>query len=358
MAEGDRTEDLKAQVEIAVADKTPLEIRGGGSKAFYGRSSGATLQPLEIRDHKGIVHYAPTELVITARAGTPIRDINAALAEENQQVPFEPPEMDGHSTLGGTLATGFSGPARPWSGAARDHVLGTRIINGLGQVLRFGGEVMKNVAGYDVSRLMVGAMGTLGVILESSLKVLPRPEREASVVFQMDRDSSLDFMARLGAEPLPLSGAAHYDGLLHLRLGGSEAGVRMAMQQLGGEELASGQEIWHDLREFVHPFFTTDLPVWRIALPTGARPDLPGDVLVDWGGGQWWLRSEAPPETIRGPVSGAGGHATLFRGVDREFDVFHPLLPAMASLQERIRASFDPEGIFNPGRITPTAGGS
>ena len=357
MEDADRTEDLKTQVEDAVADRTPLEIRGGGSKAFYGGMPAPPLQLLETAGHRGIVHYAPTELVITARAGTPIRDINAVLAEENQRIPFEPPEMDGHGTLGGTLATGFSGPARPWAGAARDHVLGTRVLNGRGQVLRFGGEVMKNVAGYDVSRLMVGAMGTLGVILESSFKVLPEPEREASVVLRMDHDSGLDFMAGLGAEPLPLSGAVLYDGLLHLRLSGSEAGVGMTMQRLGGEELVDGGGFWRGLREFTHPFFDTGLPVWRIALPTGARPELPGDVLVDWGGNQWWVSSQAPAEAIRGPVSGAGGHATLFRGDDRENAVFHPLSPAMAALQERIRASFDPEGIFNPGRMMPPGQG-
>ncbi len=353
MEDADRTEDLKTQVDSAVADRTPLEIRGGGSKTFYGGKSGPPLQLLETDGHRGIVHYAPTELVITARAGTRIRDINAALAEKNQRIPFEPPEMDGHGTLGGTLATGFSGPARPWAGAARDHVLGTRILNGRGQVLRFGGEVMKNVAGYDVSRLMVGAMGTLGVILESSFKVMPEPEMEASLALEMDHDAGLDFMAGLGAQPLPLNGAVLHDGSLHLRLSGSEAGVRMAMRRLGGEEPSDGEGFWRGLREFTHPFFETGLPVWRIALPAGARPDLPGEVLVDWGGGQWWLGSQAPVEAIREPVSGAGGHATLFRGGDRESAVFQPLSPAMAALQERIRASFDPEGIFNPGRMMP-----
>ncbi|MXY66843.1 MAG: glycolate oxidase subunit GlcE [Gammaproteobacteria bacterium] len=357
MEDADRTKDLKTQVDSAVADRTPLEIRGGGSKTFYGGKSGSPLQLLETAGHRGIVHYAPTELVITARAGTLIRDINAALAEKNQRIPFEPPEMNGHGTLGGTLATGFSGPARPWAGAARDHVLGTRVLNGRGQVLRFGGEVMKNVAGYDVSRLMVGAMGTLGVILESSFKVLPEPEREASLVLEMDHDSGLDFITGLGAQPLPLSGAVLHDGSLRLRLSGTEAGVGMAMRRLGGEELVDGEGFWRNLREFTHPFFETGLPVWRISLPAGARPDLPGEVLVDWGGSQWWLGSRAPAEAIREPVSGAGGHATLFRGGNRECAVFHPLSPAMAALQERIRASFDPEGIFNPGRMIPPGQG-
>lgn len=357
MDDADRTENLKAQVDRAISERISLEIRGGGSKAFYGRESGPGARLLETACHRGIVHYAPTELVMTARAGTPIREINAALAEKRQRLPFEPPEMDGHGTLGGTLATGFSGPARPWAGAARDHVLGTRILNGRGQVLRFGGEVMKNVAGYDVSRLMVGAMGTLGVILDSSFKVLPEPECEAGVVLPMERDAALDFMAGLGAEPLPLSGAAHCDGKLHLRLSGSEAGVRMATQRLGGEASSADDGLWHGLREFTHPFFGSGLPLWRIALPAGARPALPGDVLVDWGGGQWWLCSDAPVEAIRGPVSGVGGHATLFRGGDRAGAVFHPPLPAMATLQERIRAAFDPEGIFNPGRMAPAADG-
>ena len=332
-----------------------MEIIGGGSKRFYGRVGQKTDVVIDMTDHAGVVHYAPTELVISARAGTRIRDINRLLADQGQQLPFEPPELHGYATLGGTLAAGFSGPARPWSGSVRDHVLGTRIINGRGEVLRFGGEVMKNVAGYDVSRLMVGAMGTLGLILEASIKVLPRPPEEVSLALHMERDEALAFMNALGDRPLPVTGAVFYGDMVYLRLSGSEAGVASAISELGGDELPSSGEVWRSLREFEHPFFKTPLPIWRIALPALSAPELPGEVLVDWAGQQWWLRSDAEPTQIRSLVTAAGGHATLFRGGDRLGDVFHPLPVAMAALQERIRRAFDPHGLFNPGRLVASA---
>lgn len=352
----DRTDSLKQRVDEALASASTLEIRGGGSKVFYGRKSEVSSEPLWLAEHRGIVNYAPTELVVSVRAGTSVTELRQALAEQNQQLAFDPPDMHGHATIGGTLATGFSGPSRPWSGAARDHVLGTRILNGRGQVLRFGGEVMKNVAGYDVSRLMVGAMGTLGVILEASLKVLPIPQREVSLTFHLDRDSALGFMLELGSRPLPVSAAMFFGDMVYLRLSGSDTAVSSAMSILGGDELPSSEDIWRGLREFEHPFFKTPLPIWRIALPPGQAPDLPGEVLIDWAGSQWWLRSDAAVESIREPVAAAGGHATLFRGGDRLGAVFHPLDPAMAALQERVRLAFDPRGIFNPGRMTPPSG--
>ncbi len=353
----DKTEELKAQVDAALTQKKPLEIRGGDSKRFYGRQPELELTPLEIHSHQGIVNFAPTELIMTARAGTRIREINQALHEQGQHLAFEPPEFHGTATLGGTLATGFSGPARPWGGGARDHMLGVRLLNGRGQVLRFGGEVIKNVAGYDVSRLMVGAMGTLGVILEASFKVMPKPTTEKTVVRPMDRQQGLEFMEGLGAKPSPLRGAVHLDGNVYLRLCGSETNVQTAIQELGGDVLPPESSFWHDLREFSHPFFETPLPIWRIVLPTGARPSLPGEIMADWSGGQWWVCSDAPPEKIRGPVSEVSGHAIMFRGGDRTGDVFPPLPPPMASLQARIRAAFDPEEIFNPGKISPTRNG-
>ena len=355
MEESDQSAALKSQVIAALSNNKAIELRGGGSKRFYGRATSGDEVTIETTGHAGVVNYAPTELVITARSGTRIQHINQVLAEQGQQLPFEPPEMHGYATLGGTLATGFSGPARPWNGAARDHILGTRIINGRGEMLHFGGEVMKNVAGYDVSRLMVGAMGTLGLILEASLKVLPRPVVETSLAFHMERDEALAFMIGLGHRPLPVTGAAFYGDMVYLRLSGSEAGLAAALSELGGDELPSSGEVWRSLREFEHPFFKTPLPVWRIALPALSMPELPGEVLIDWAGGQWWLRSDAKPETVRTLVTAVGGHATLFRGGDREQEVFHPLPPAMQALQERIRRAFDPSGLFNPGRLTTAA---
>ncbi len=348
----DRTEDLRVQVQDAYSQGTPLAIQGGNSKAFYGQHPKPALPLLQTGPHEGIVYYEPTELVVTARAGTRVSDINTVLAEQNQQLAFEPPEMNGQATWGGTLASGFSGPARPWSGAARDHVLGVRILNGRGQVLRFGGEVMKNVAGYDVSRLMVGSMGTLGVILEASVKVLPKPQTQVTVTLAMNREQGLEFMARLGSQPLPINGAVLFESRLYLRLCGSEAGVREAMGQVGGDVFPRGENFWQGLREFTHPFFQTDLSLWRLSLPIRTNLDLPGEVLIDWGGHQWWLRSNALTEAIRSSVSAVGGHATRFRGENRESDVFQRLPAPMATLQERIRLAFDPKGIFNPASVS------
>jgi glycolate oxidase FAD binding subunit len=353
MSGQDQTTRLQAQLKSCISQNTPVRVIGGGSKGFFGRSTSEDLEPMNVGGHAGVINYEPTELVVTARAGTTIRELNQVLAEKGQCLPFDPPELNGMATLGGTLACGLSGPARPYAGSARDFVLGTHILNGKGEYLRLGGEVMKNVAGYDVSRLMVGSMGTLGVILQASLKVLPEAQRETTLVFHFERDSALDFMNELAGRPLPVSASLFYGDILFVRLSGTDAGVDSAYRTLGGERLPSTDEIWRSLRELEHPFFQTELPLWRISLPALAKPELPGEVLIDWGGAQWWLRCDADVKTVRQAVSQCGGHATLFRGGDRGGEVFHPLSPGMRAMQERIRASFDPGNILNPGRLLP-----
>lgn len=349
----DHTAHLAEAVRAAAADHQPLALVGAGTKSFLGHRVEAT--PLAVGAHRGVVHYEPTELVVTARAGTTLEDLDTLLAEHGQALPFEPPRLGPGATLGGTIACGLSGPGRPWIGAARDFVLGLRMVNGRGQVLRFGGEVMKNVAGFDVSRLMTGAMGTLGVILEVSLKVLPRPAREVTLRFELDVARAIERVNAWSARPLPLSGACHLDGTLHLRLSGTPQGVASAAALLGGEEWPDGARFWTELREQRLPFFEAVPTLWRIAVPANTKVlDLPGQVIHDWGGMLRWLASDAPPSRVREVVEAAGGHATVFRsGAQPLAERFHPLTPAQRTLHARIKDAFDPAHILNPGRMYP-----
>ena len=378
--------ELIEQVKQAASRRAPLCIVGGGSKAFYGRA--CTGERLEVSGHRGIVAYEPTELVITARAGTPLAEIEAALAANNQMLPFEPPHFSEHATFGGMVAAGLSGPRRPWGGSVRDAVLGVKLLNGRGEVLRLGGQVMKNVAGYDVSRLMVGALGTLGVLLEVSVKVLPRPACERTLVFEnVGRKSrqahpqqgyaesvsakattaslpSAEWASQLPAEgaikplfrptntapQMPISASLELDGRLYLRLSASTRCVEMAADSLGGE--AADPAVWAAARDQTLPFFQTNLPLWRISLPPAAPAlNLPGDELIEWSGAQRWLATDHAAQTIRQRVNALGGHATLFRNHAGSGDIFQPLPPAMLALQQRIKHALDPLGIFNPGRL-------
>ncbi len=347
----DRADELQQAVRRALAQGRPLALTGGGSKGFYGGEPVG--EPLSVSGHTGVVNYEPRELVLTARAGTPLEEIESLLAGEGQMLAFEPPRFGAGATLGGTVACGLSGPRRPWSGAVRDFVLGVRMINGRGERLRFGGEVMKNVAGYDVSRLMCGALGTLGLLLEVSLKVLPRPEAEVTLVQERGEEEAIELMNRWSGEPLPLSAACH-DGLhLHVRLSGSPTAVAAARRRLGGDPMEDGERFWESLREQRHPFFQGNKPLWRLSVPAATPPlALPGRQLVDWGGAQRWLVSDVPVEEIRHQAAAVGGSATSFRGGDRGH-AFHPLPAPLKRLQRRIKRAFDPRGIFNPGRLYP-----
>ncbi|MEN8261026.1 MAG: glycolate oxidase subunit GlcE, partial [Pseudomonadota bacterium] len=319
-------------------------------KAFYGRE--AVGEPLRVGAHCGVVNYEPTELVITARGGTPLHDVEAVLAEHNQIFAFEPPYFGDAATLGGVVATGLSGPRRPFAGSVRDYVLGCKVLTGKGEMLSFGGQVMKNVAGYDVSRLMVGAMGTLGVLLEVSLKVLPAPAAEATLCFEMETARSLRAMNQWAGLSLPLS-ALCYDGArVYVRLSGSARAVAEARGKLGGELLVDAAKFWEDLREMRLPYFQSEMNLWRISgAPAAPELKLDGRWLYDWGGAQRWLLSDERAGQVFDAAAHGGGHATLFRGRRRDRGVFQPLTEKHMALQRGLKRAFDPSGILNAKRM-------
>lgn len=350
--------ELRDRVRAAAAAREPLCIRGGGTKDFYGQPQAG--EPLEMRGWHGIVGYEPTELVITARCGTPLAEVEAALAERGQMLAFEPPAFGAAATIGGVIAAGLSGPRRASAGAARDFVLGATLLDAAGRELRFGGQVMKNVAGYDVSRLACGSLGILGPILEVSLKVLPLPAAEASLRLPIDEAGALRAVNEWGGQPLPLSASAWCEGVLSLRLSGAAAAVEAAVARFEREhgtarlDPAQARAYWAGVREQTDAFFDGAQPLWRLSVPaTAPVVDLPGARMFEWGGALRWLRSDASAETVRAAVSRLGGTATLFRGGDRAAGVFHPLAPINAALQRRLKDAFDPARIFNPGRMYP-----
>ncbi len=343
----DLSESLSDRVRQAFSQKLPLNIKGGGSKSFYGRK--AMGEVLDVSGHCGILEYEPTELVITARSGTPLSTIEALLKENRQMLGFEPPHFGITATLGGTIACGFSGPRRPYAGSARDAVLGVKLINGKGEILSFGGQVMKNVAGFDLSRLMAGAMGTLGILLEISLKVLPQPEQEETLCFEMAAERALAAMNQWAGQCWPISAACHDGERLYLRLSGASAAVDSSRRKLGGEP-CSGEDFWAGLREQRLPFFQSQSPLWRISLPP-ASPQLPlaGHCFIDWGGALRWLQNTLLAQVVFEAARQAGGHATLFRS--EQGSHFQPLPPELRTLHIKLKKAFDPKGILNPGRL-------
>lgn len=345
-ASEDCAEALAEQVRDAAARRTPLSIVGGGTKAFLGRRTHG--EPLDVSRHRGLIAYEPSELVISARAGTRLGEIEGLIAGHGQMLAFEPPRFGEASTIGGTLAAGLSGARRPFAGAVRDCVLGVTILDGQGRRLRFGGTVFKNVAGFDVFRLMAGAMGRLGVLLDVSLRLAPAPKAVRTLAFDEPWPAAQSRLNRLMMTPLPLTGAAHRDGRLFLRLEGGEAGVAEASSELGGEGLASST--WDELREFKGEVLGAPR-LWRLSLPRRAVLDLPGRWLINWAGAERWLVSDAPTETIRAAARDAGGHASLFRGARDGEAVFEPLDDELMALHRRLAGALDPAGILNPGRI-------
>lgn len=349
---------LRDHILQAADQGTQLTIQGGGSKAFYGEQI-PTEQILDTTAYSGIVEYDAPELVITARCGTPLCDIEAALAEKGQMLAFEPPHFDERATLGGAVATGLAGPRRPHAGAVRDFILGTKLLNGKGEHLEFGGQVMKNVAGYDVSRLLTGSMGTLGVLTELSLKILPQPIASQTVVFDYDAPQALQQMNTWMGRPLPISGTLWQDGKLYLRFSGARAAVDYAIEVLGCT-LVDGefaQALWRDLREQQLPFFTErseHLTLWRIAVPdTAPYFDLGGTQIIEWGGGLRWVITQTDAQTIRDLSARHGGNATVFRGHQAGVPVFTPAAAAHLAIQKRLKDAFDPAHIFNIGRLYP-----
>ncbi|MCC7600114.1 glycolate oxidase subunit GlcE [Janthinobacterium sp. FW305-129] len=351
-------EQFRQQILAASAAGKPLRLRGGGTKDWYGQQLDGEV--LDTRAYAGIIDYEPTELVITARCGTPLAEIEAALAARNQMLAFEPPHFGPGATVGGVVACALSGPRRASAGALRDFVLGAVLMDGHGERLVFGGQVMKNVAGYDVSRLLAGSLGTLGLILEVSLKVLPLPLREATLRVACAEIAALRLLNEWAGQPLPISASCWHDGVLSVRLSGAEAAVSAALQSLGGELLApeDAAAFWLSLREQTHDFFAGAGSLWRLSLPPHASAVIvKGRQLIEWGGAQRWLKLDGDADVqgaqeIRQAVAAAGGHATLFRGGDKAVGVFHPLAPAVEKIHQRLRQAFDPAGIFNPHRMT------
>ncbi len=349
--------ELQSQVATAYEQGTPLRIIGGDSKSFYGAELVG--EPLLLSGNTGIVSYEPSELVITVRCGTALQEVERVLVAEGQMLAFEPPHYGESATIGGTIACGFSGPRRPFAGSARDFVLGCKVLTGKGDIVSFGGQVMKNVAGYDVSRLMTGALGTLGVLLEVSLKVLPIPEHEITLSMPLSTNEALDVMCARAVKPLPLT-AASYDGdAVNLRLAGTANAVKAAQKKIAGDVLQFGEQYWREVREQEHYFFQQSFPLWRLSVAPGTlQLPLQGQWFFDWGGAQRWLFSDMLPADIRASVAAEGGHATLFR--NKEYysgityaPVFHPLAKPVAKIHHNLKAAFDPKDILNRNRFYP-----
>ena len=340
-------ESLQDRIREAAERKAPLRLRGGGSKDFYGNEPRGAL--LDTRGYAGIVSYEPTELVVTARCGTPLMELEQALKEHGQCLPFEPPHFGPGATLGGCVAAGMSGPRRASAGALRDFVLGVKLVDGRGRELAFGGQVMKNVAGYDVARLAAGSLGTLGLIAEVSLKVLPSPACEVSLELEVSEAAALERMNLWAGQPLPISATAWHASRLCVRLSGAEPAVRGAAAKIGGTRFEAGR-FWEDVREHRHAFFGGPQPLWRVAVPSVCPPlGAPGDTLIEWGGALRWLRGAE----ARALAAKADGHATLFRSQGKREGVFTALDPVVMALHRRLKAAFDPAGVLNPGRMYP-----
>ena len=347
------------RVLAAGAAGCPLRPRGGGTKDFYGGPLAG--ETLDTREYAGVLSYEPSELVVTARCGTPLAELDGILAGEKQMLSFEPPHFGPGATLGGCVAAGLSGPRRaangPYYGAVRDFMLGCRLMDGRGEVLSFGGQVMKNVAGYDISRLVAGSMGVLGLILEISLKVLPVPVSRATLQFDMSETDALARLNEWGGRPLPLTASTWRARTLSVRLEGAAAAVQAACARLGGERLdeAAATACWQAVREQSTPFFALPGPLWRLSVASTAPPiALPGEQLVEWGGALRWWKSHAEVEAVRAAARAAGGHATLFSGGDRLAGVFTPLDPVLMRLHRNLKAAFDPAGAFDHGRLYPS----
>lgn len=351
-------DDLVERISAAHDSRTLLRIRGAGSKDFYGSMLAGDL--LDVADYHGIVAYEPSELYITARCGTPLNEIEAVLAENGQMLAFEPPRFSG-ATVGGCVAAGLSGPRRQQAGAARDFVLGVKLIDGTGQVLDFGGQVMKNVAGYDVSRLIAGSMGTLGLIAEVSLKVLPLPVAEQTMCFDLNEGEAIARLNHWGGQPLPISASFWHEDQLWLRLSGARAAVEAASRKLGGSvapkkdlfcNAVDAQKHWNFVREQTHKAFASPI-LWRLALPsTAPSPNLDGLQAIEWGGALRWYAGDQA--VVRSEAARIGGHAVLYRAPESQRcreGAFAPLAPALLALHRRLKKTFDPKGILNPGRL-------
>jgi glycolate oxidase FAD binding subunit len=355
---------LIERIRAAQASRSRLSIRGGGTKSFYGEAAQG--ETLDVTGLRGISSYEPTELVVTARCGTLLAELERALAGEGQCLPFEPPHFGPGATVGGMVAAGLAGPARAAVGGVRDYVLGATLLDGRGEVLSFGGQVMKNVAGYDVSRLLAGSLGTLGVICEVSLKVLPLARATATLRFEMGQADALRQLNAWAGQPLPLGASAWWDGVLVVRLQGAVAAVDAASTRLGGEAIAgeAASAFWSGLREQTDEFFAAaqraidadpTQRLWRLSLPPTTEPcgQQAGEQLVEWGGAQRWLCTDASALELRTAAAAVGGHATIFRARDRSPGVFTPSTAPLSRIQHQLLSAFDPDAVFDAGRLFP-----
>jgi len=353
-------QQLIDQVRAAYESGTAMTIRGGGSKDFLVDAKSHE-QNICLEQYRGIISYQPSELTITALAGTPLSDIQHTLRESGQMLAFEPPAFGDSATIGGTIACSLSGPRRPYSGAARDFVLGSKIINGKGEELRFGGEVMKNVAGYDLSRVMVGAYGTLGVLLEVSLKVLPLAKQEQSFATELTYVEAFKQLHKWVAQGQPVSAACFYQDRLHIRLSGAKQSVENALVEMGRAQKINDLDatFWQLLNEQQLDFFQSSKTLWRISLPAAADAiQLPGEQLIDWGGALRWLYTDSNSTEVRAEAERLGGHAQLFRtsaNVDNSSNTLrqHPISQGLFKLHQGIKQAMDPKGILNPNYLFP-----
>ncbi|MDQ2187897.1 glycolate oxidase subunit GlcE [Alcaligenaceae bacterium A4P071] len=400
--------ELCDQVMTARAGHKPLWVSGGGTKNFFGNYRAPRPEDghcvLEMGTYAGIVDYHPSELVITVRAGTLVSTLEAALAAENQMLAFEPPIFGAGSTVGGCVAAGLAGPRRIAAGGVRDFVLGTRLLDAQGRLLSFGGEVMKNVAGYDVSRVLAGSMGILGAIAEVSLKVVPRPIEECTLWFDLTREQAMATFSTWRQRPLPISasawiadrarlpastgtsdstlaagttgptsaagatdsaisaglvGSTSWRGNTAVRLSGSPPALASAIAEMGGER-EQGEHaaaVWTQLRHQQMPVFTAGQSIWRVIVPPTSPVCLDEAALIEWGGAQRWLMGARNAAALREAVRAAGGSATLYRVGDGATDIaggaFHPPEPGVMAITRRLKQEFDPWGLFNAGRLYP-----
>ena len=354
-------EALQETIRDAAAAGKKLRIRGQGSKDFYGETPRGEL--LDMSGFAGVSAYEPSELYVTAQAGTPIVELEQLLAAHGQCLPFEPPRFAGGGTAGGMVASGLSGPTRASVGSLRDHVLGLTLINGRGEAMNFGGTVIKNVAGYDVSRLVAGSLGVLGLIAEVSLKVLPRPVAEATLRFELGQAQALTQLNRWAGQPLPLNASAWWDGAMVLRLAGAQAAVQAAINTLGGDIIPQemAEDFWTGLRDHEDEFFQGAMravqggaKLWRLSVPSISPVlELRGEQLIEWGGAQRWVVTPLPAAQVREAAVNVGGHATLFRSLDKSVGVFAPLAAPLMRIHRELKKAFDPQAVFNPGRLYP-----
>jgi len=360
--DNDISASLQQQVKEAIASHTPLYIHGGNSKLFHGNPVDAT--PLDVSAHTGIINYDPSELCMTVRAGTKLSDVEALLAKNNQILAFEPPHYlynkQDTATIGGAIVSGIAGPSRAYTGSVRDSILGVNIINGSGEIANFGGEVMKNVAGYDLSRMMVRSQGTLGALLNVSVRVIPKPEHNITLAFEASQSEALSYLQALRKKTLPITATAWLDNTVSIRLSASEPVLQSCKEKIKGDERLNADSFWQDIRDHQHEFFTakkhSDKPLWRFSLPpaTAEKIQLDGDELIEWSGAQRWIHSNAPANIINNIAKSLNGYASLFNDTtnsNNDISRFPELEPALFALHKQLKKQMDPQSIFNPNRI-------